>query len=282
MQAIEGAGRSGEGIVITGIDANPQARDAIAAGGNFEASIAQDFQAIGSTTADAVARVLAGETIKQTVIYVPTKLVTAANVGDCEIAAACETVSTARLLRAPCRKIGRLALRRAMSLLTLENVSKAYAGVPALRSVSLSIAAGRDPRLDGRERRGQVHAHQDSRRRGAADRRTSLSTGRRVAIDSPNAALAHGLRFIHQELNVVPTLSVAENIFLGRPYPRRFGGFIDWESVERRSAAGARPAWHFAHRSATQDGAAWRRRSDAGVHFGRLPRQRRRSACAPT
>jgi ribose transport system substrate-binding protein len=82
LQAIEGAGRSGEGIVITGIDANPQAREAIAAGGNFEASIAQDFQGIGSTTADAVERVLKGQTIKQSVIYVPTKLVTAANVGE--------------------------------------------------------------------------------------------------------------------------------------------------------------------------------------------------------
>lgn len=82
LQAIEGAGRSGEGIVITGIDANPQAREAIAAGGNFEASIAQDFQGIGSTTADAVERVLKGETIKQNVIYVPTKLVTSANVGE--------------------------------------------------------------------------------------------------------------------------------------------------------------------------------------------------------
>ena len=82
LQAIEGAGRQGEGIVITGIDANPQAREAIAAGGNFEASVAQDFQGIGSATADAVARVLAGETIKQNVIYVPTKLITQANVGE--------------------------------------------------------------------------------------------------------------------------------------------------------------------------------------------------------
>src|SRR4029079_1224721 len=53
LQAIEAAGRSGEGIVIPGIDANPQAREAIAKGGNFEASIAQDFQGIGATTADA-------------------------------------------------------------------------------------------------------------------------------------------------------------------------------------------------------------------------------------
>ena len=79
LQAIEAAGRDKEGIVITGIDANPQARDEIAKGGDFEASVAQDFKGIGSATADAVARVLGGETLKQHVIYVPTKLVTAAN-----------------------------------------------------------------------------------------------------------------------------------------------------------------------------------------------------------
>src|SRR5258708_39077828 len=36
LQAIEAAGRSGEGIVITAIDANPQAREAIAAGGQLQ------------------------------------------------------------------------------------------------------------------------------------------------------------------------------------------------------------------------------------------------------
>lgn len=80
LQAIEAAGRQAEGIVITGIDANPQAREAIAAGGNFEASVAQDFDGIGRTTADTVARLIAGETLVQRVIYVPTKLITAANV----------------------------------------------------------------------------------------------------------------------------------------------------------------------------------------------------------
>jgi ribose transport system substrate-binding protein len=82
MQAIEAAGRQGEGIVITGIDANPQAREAIAAGGNFEASVAQDFSGIGTAAADAVARILAGEELKQRVIYVPTKLVTSANAAE--------------------------------------------------------------------------------------------------------------------------------------------------------------------------------------------------------
>ncbi|WP_172122833.1 MULTISPECIES: substrate-binding domain-containing protein [unclassified Devosia] len=82
LQAIEAAGREGEGIVVTGIDANPQARDAIRAGGNFEATVAQDFAGIGTAAADAVERVLAGEEIVQGVIYVPSKLITSANVGE--------------------------------------------------------------------------------------------------------------------------------------------------------------------------------------------------------
>jgi ribose transport system substrate-binding protein len=82
LQAIEDAGRGDEGIVITGIDANPQARDAIAAGGSFEASIAQDFNGIGTTAADVVARLIEGETLRESVIYVPTMLVTSANAAE--------------------------------------------------------------------------------------------------------------------------------------------------------------------------------------------------------
>ena len=62
LQAIEGAGRDNEGIVITGIDANPQARDAIAQAGNFEASIAQDFAAMGAAAADVLASTFSGRT----------------------------------------------------------------------------------------------------------------------------------------------------------------------------------------------------------------------------
>jgi len=79
LQAIESAGRASEGIVITGIDANPQARDAIALGGNFEVSIAQDFAAMGGAAADVVARAIAGSEQRARVIYVPTKMVNANN-----------------------------------------------------------------------------------------------------------------------------------------------------------------------------------------------------------
>ena len=79
LQAIEAAGREGEGIVIVGMDANPEAREAIAAGGNFEASMAQDFAGIGAAAADVVERALAGEDVRESVVNVPTTLVTQAN-----------------------------------------------------------------------------------------------------------------------------------------------------------------------------------------------------------
>ncbi len=82
LQAIEAAGREGEGIVITGIDANPQAREAIAAGGNFQASVAQDFTGIGTATADAVAAILGGTAPESNVVYVPTVLITAENAAE--------------------------------------------------------------------------------------------------------------------------------------------------------------------------------------------------------
>ena len=79
LQAIEAAGREDEGIVIVGIDATPQARDAIAGGSNFEATVAQDFPGIARTVADLVEGYLNGEEITQTVYYVPTTLITQAN-----------------------------------------------------------------------------------------------------------------------------------------------------------------------------------------------------------
>lgn len=82
LQAIEDAGRGDEGIVIVGIDATEQARDAIAGGGSFEATVAQDFNGIGRTAGEQVAVLLSGESIALSTIYIPTTLITAANALD--------------------------------------------------------------------------------------------------------------------------------------------------------------------------------------------------------
>ena len=53
-QAIIDAGRQNEGIIIVGIDATEQARDRIAMGGNFKATVAQDFKGIASKVVETV------------------------------------------------------------------------------------------------------------------------------------------------------------------------------------------------------------------------------------
>jgi len=82
LQAIEAAGRQKEGIIIVGIDANPQALDAIAKTSNFEASVSQDFNGIGRAVGGQIDTFLSKGKVSQATVYVPTKLVTGANVAD--------------------------------------------------------------------------------------------------------------------------------------------------------------------------------------------------------
>ena len=79
LQAIEDAGRDDEGIVIVGIDATEQARDAIARGSNFEATVAQDFAGMAQRVADLVEAYLGGMATSQVNHYVPARLVTQAD-----------------------------------------------------------------------------------------------------------------------------------------------------------------------------------------------------------
>ncbi|MGH9142782.1 MAG: sugar ABC transporter ATP-binding protein, partial [Vicinamibacterales bacterium] len=58
--------------------------------------------------------------------------------------------------------------------------------------------------------------------------------GRLVEIGNPRAARDLGIRIIYQELNLVPHLSVAENIFLGE-LPTRFLRVIDWPALHRKT-----------------------------------------------
>lgn len=127
------------------------------------------------------------------------------------------------------------ASRYAMSLLALTGVSKAYAGVPALRDVSLEIVPGEIHALMGENGAGKSTLIKILAGVVAPDSATITIDGAPATIDHPGVAFALGLRFIHQELNDVPTLSVAENIFLSRPYPRRLGGLIDWRRLADES-----------------------------------------------
>ncbi len=115
-----------------------------------------------------------------------------------------------------------------MTLLSLDNVSKAYAGIPALRAASLAVEPGEIHALMGENGAGKSTLIKILAGVVAPDAASIRIDGVPVIIDNPATAHRLGLRFIHQELNVVPALSVAENIFIGRAYPHRTGVLVDW------------------------------------------------------
>jgi ABC-type sugar transport system ATPase subunit len=67
------------------------------------------------------------------------------------------------------------------------------------------------------------------------DRGTVRLRGRPIRLDSPREALTHGIAMIHQELNLMPFMTVAENIWIGRE-PTSALGFVDHRELHRRTA----------------------------------------------
>ena len=123
-----------------------------------------------------------------------------------------------------------------MDLLAIDGLAKAYGGAVALRGASLNLKAGETLALMGENGAGKSTLIKILAGAVAADGGEIRLSGEPIAPQSPAEAQRLGLRFIHQELNIVPGLSVAENILLGRPYPRRFG-LVDWRALNARARA---------------------------------------------
>jgi ABC-type sugar transport system ATPase subunit len=69
-----------------------------------------------------------------------------------------------------------------------------------------------------------------------ADAGTVEVDGRPVEITTPRSATDQGIATLHQELAIVPGLSVAENVLLGQRPPQA-GGRVRWRELERRPAS---------------------------------------------
>lgn len=100
--------------------------------------------------------------------------------------------------------------------LTCSDLVKSYAGVRVLKSVSLSVSAGEVVGLIGENGAGKSTLSSILAGVITADSGSMSLDGEPFAPHSPHDALERGVALIHQEIRMVPALSVAENIFLGR------------------------------------------------------------------
>jgi ribose transport system ATP-binding protein len=121
------------------------------------------------------------------------------------------------------------------TLLQVIGASKSYYSIPALIDVSLELRGGEVHALIGENGAGKSTLIKLLAGVLPADSITMMIHGEPVNVRDARDAFDAGLRFIHQELSVIPTLSVAENIFLSQPYPSRAGIFVRWSQLNERA-----------------------------------------------
>jgi ribose transport system ATP-binding protein len=112
-------------------------------------------------------------------------------------------------------------------LMEMRGVSKQFPGVTALEDVSLDIHAGEVHVLLGQNGAGKSTLIKILCGAYRADRGEFLFQGQPVRITSAADARRLGIAVIFQEFSLVPSLNIAQNIFLGREFPGKIPGTID-------------------------------------------------------
>jgi ribose transport system ATP-binding protein len=108
-------------------------------------------------------------------------------------------------------------------ILRMQNVSKTFPGVKALRNVQLTVYPGEVHALMGENGAGKSTLMKILSGAYIPDPGAEIEIdGTLVQIDGPLAAKARGIAIIYQELALSPNLTVAENIYLGREARRGF------------------------------------------------------------
>ena len=120
-------------------------------------------------------------------------------------------------------------------VLEARGIGKQFVGVRALDGVSFGLRQGAVHAVVGENGAGKSTLMKILSGVYRADEGEILLGGKVVKFADPRAAEAAGIAIIHQELNLVSALSVAENIFLGRE-PTRFG-FVDRRKLEQDAGA---------------------------------------------
>ncbi len=117
-----------------------------------------------------------------------------------------------------------------MNILEVRNITKTFPGVLALDRVNMSIRKGEAHAFVGENGSGKSTLTKILYGIYKKDSGQIFIDGKEVDIKNTDDAIAQGIAIIFQEFNLVNTLSVAENIFIGRMLRTRSGA-VDWKRI---------------------------------------------------
>lgn len=118
----------------------------------------------------------------------------------------------------------------------MRGISKAFPGVQALSDVSFTLNAGEIHALVGENGAGKSTLMKVLTGGLRKDAGAILLRGRPVEITSPRGAIDQGIAIIHQELTLIPYLTVAQNIYLGREPRGPAPGAVNWGALNRQAS----------------------------------------------
>ncbi len=118
----------------------------------------------------------------------------------------------------------------------LRGITKRYPGVLAVDNVEIALSSGEVVGLVGKNGAGKSTLIKMMAGAVRPDSGELFLNGSRLDLATPLQANQAGMAFVHQELQDVADLSVAENVMLGLGYPKRAGLFVDWRRLRRQAA----------------------------------------------
>jgi ribose transport system ATP-binding protein len=123
------------------------------------------------------------------------------------------------------------------ALISVKDVSKSFPGVRALSGVRFELMSGEVHALMGENGAGKSTLMKILAGVYTKDAGTILYNGAAVDFANPREAQAAGIGIIHQELQLMNHLTVAQNIFIGREPKRAFGLLLDEDKLNRQAQA---------------------------------------------
>src|SRR6202047_3929067 len=122
-------------------------------------------------------------------------------------------------------------------IVRMVSISKSFTGTDAVRNVDIEFLPGEVHGLVGENGAGKSTLMRILAGIYPDYTGEIFFEGRLTKIHSPRLARELGIAMVHQELSLVPELSVAENIFLGREIPSRVPGLINRRQIKREAQA---------------------------------------------